>query len=429
MSSELQNKLRAILGNAPGLMTGSQWENRFDAMEQKRAEGAYEIDRVVPGAMVENDFGAFYRLRHAFPLDTAHGPVLLGDVLRAEGRHIALSANDAELVDFNPRATAFIDTETGGLVGGAGNVAFLIGVAYFEEDALVLEQCFLRDYDEEEAMLRHLDGLFKRFDAFVSYNGKTFDMPLLRTRFIQNRIPYRLDAAMHYDLLHAARRFWRRRIQNCSLANVEREVLGMPRHGDVNSALIPELWFDYLRSRDARALERVFYHHKTDILSLVALTAWVSRCLDAEKGGGFDHAEDRLSLLRVQIRQKRWEDAAALAATLLRDDMADEMRRETLQMAAEACKRLGRFDDMVEAWKEVVALFPRDYEARHGLAKYYEHIARDLAAAETVCADALRYLDTRRELGRLGPAEFAERPAFERRLARIRRKIGVALGD
>lgn len=423
MSSEIQNKLRGLLSQSAGLMTGSQWEKRVDEMEQKRAERTYEIEKIVAGEMVENDFGSFYRVRHTFPLDTLHGPVALGDVLRAESQHIAFSANDEELVDFNPRATAFIDTETGGLVGGAGNVAFLIGVAYFEDDALILDQCFLRDYDEEEAMLQYLNELFKRFETFVSYNGKTFDMPLMRTRFIQNRIPYRLDSAMHFDLLHAARRFWRKRIQDCSLSNVEREVLGMPRHGDVNGALIPQIWFDYLRSRDARALERVFYHHKTDILSLVALTAWVSRCLSAEQGGGFAHAEDRISLMRVHYRQKRWEDVASLGGTLLADnDLNEDLRREALQMAAQAYKRLERHEDMVEAWQELVALFPMDYEARHGLAKYYEHVARDLEAAEQTCADAITYLETRRQLGRITAPETAERVALEKRISRIRQK-------
>lgn len=422
--SDTKEKLKRLL-QTPGLTTGSGVQDRLAKLAQQRLEGTFEIEKAVAGDVVENDAGAFFRVQQRFPMDTRHGPVALGDVMDTAGKHIAFGACDDELIDFDPRKTAFVDTETGGLMGGAGNVAFLIGVGYFEDDAFVLDQCFMRDYDEEEAMLHYLDSVFKRLDAVVSYNGKTFDLPLMRTRFIQNRIPYRLDATMHFDLLHTARRFWKRRLKDCSLGNVEREILGMPRHNDVNSALIPQMYFDYLRSRDARPLERVFYHHKMDILSLVALTAWVSQCLD-DPDSGFAHADDKLSLLRVHMRQKKYEDAIVHAHAALKTDLDDSNIREAYEQMALAAKRIGDFVTMEEALQNWVEAFPGDLEARREYAKHLEHRRRDLLAAKDQCEAGLDNLAKRRAARMMGDKDSAYQHDFTRRLERITGKIARA---
>ena len=419
--SDTKEKLKRLL-KTPGLSTGSDVQNRLAELARKREEGAFEIEGVVEGRVVENDAGAFYLVQQRYSMDTPHGPVTLGDVMDAAGQHIAFGACDDELVDFDPRVTAFVDTETGGLVGGAGNVAFLVGVGYFENDEFVLDQCFMRDYDEEEPMLHYLDNVFKRMESVVSYNGKSFDLPLMRTRFIQNRIPYRLDASMHFDLLHTARRFWKRRLKDCSLGNVEREILGMPRHNDVNSALIPQLYFDYLRSRDARPLERVFYHHKMDILSLVALTAWVSRCL-ADPDSGFSHADDKLSLVRVHMRQKKYEDAIGHARAALDTDLDDLCLREAYEQMALAAKRLNDYVTMEEALVNWAEAFPNDIDAHRELAKHYEHRKRDLPAALHHCNSALEVIAKRRQARMMTDKDPAYAHDFRHRLERIKGKL------
>ena len=420
--SELQDRLKALLGTS-GVMSGADFRAQAEDLQRRRAAGEFEIDRVVPGEVIGDPEEGFYLVRRDFPLDTAHGSVTLGAALDAEARHISVSANDEELQAFDPKTAVFVDTETTGLMGGAGTVAFLIGVGYFRDGAFRLEQCFLRDYDDEEPMLHYLNGLFEEAETLVSYNGKSFDLPLLRARFITNRIPFRLDSAMHFDLVHAARRFWRRRLGDCSLGNVERQVLGVERHGDVAGAEIPQLWLDYLHTRDARKLEPVFYHHKMDILSLAALTGHLSQSLEQADGGGFEHQEDRLSLLRVHYTQKRYSEVLDLADKLVEDLDEGALMCDCLEMAAFSAKRTQQWQRMEDLWTLLVERSPKHVVGRHELAKHYEHRKRDLPAAERVCREGIQYLETQAALYETTIPALA---SLRHRLERIQRKLGRA---
>ena len=412
-----------------GLMTGADWKRQREAIEEQRGAGAFEIDKVVAGELVGEAENQFYLARQDFPLEYVQGILPLGAALASSPEHIAFSARDPELEDFNPRTTLFMDTETTGLAGGAGTVAFLVGVGYFTEGCFRLDQCFMRDFDDEEAMLRFLAQRFTACETVVGYNSKSFDLPLLSARFVQNRIPFRLGTTPHYDLVHVARRFWKRRLADCTLGNVEREVLGVRRHGDVPSHLIPEMWFEYLHSRDARPLERVFYHHKMDILSLVTLTAWLSRCLDTPDGRGFEHTEDRLSVVRLHFQQKHYEDVLRHAKAFLEMDERSPLRRECLAMLGLACKRRERWAEMQEAWELLLEEFPGDLTALHELAKHHEHRTRNLPRAEALCVQALEGLNVHQALSRaLLPALSPEARAFQHRLERIRRKLSKARG-
>lgn len=410
--------LRAKLG----LLTGEQMLARREELDRRREAGEMGIEHIVPGQVVENDEGAFYLVRKDYPLDYAQGSLPLGAALDSAAEQIAFSAADDALLDFDPRRTLFIDTETTGLTGGAGTVAFLIGVGYFAEDHFRLDQCFMRDYDEEAAMLRFLSGLGRDYDTLVSYNGKSFDLPLLRTRFIQNRIPFPYEAAMHYDLVHAARRFWRRRLGDCSLGNIEREVLGVRRVDDVPSYLIPQLYFDYLNANDASPLEGVFYHHRTDILSLASLTGHVSQCLS--RPDGFDHAEDQLSVVRLHYRQKGYAQVVVHGKRFLDGAETNPLCRECLEMIGMAHKRLGQFEEVQAAFERLLDAFPSDLTARVELAKLHEHRTRNLAEARRLCEEALQHYYTQLSLDR--PTDLSEGVAKELqyRLDRIKKKMG-----
>ncbi len=420
--NDAHDKLRFLLGTK-GLITGAQWKAQAVEDTRHRAEGGFEVAHVVPGEVIGDADGGFYLVREEFPLETEHGGVALGAALDAVAAHISLSANDQELLEFDPRTAVFVDTETTGLMGGTGTTAFLVGVGSFHEDCFRLDQCFMRDFDDEEPVLRYLAERFAQAETLVSFNGKSFDLPLLRTRFISNRIPCRLDALMHLDLVHASRRIWKSRLRDCSLGNIEREVMGIVRRGDVDSALIPQLWLDYLHTRDARPLRPVFYHHKMDILSLASLTAHLSRMIDVPEGKGFAHEEDRLSLLRLHFRQKRYEDVLGLAEALL-GSLADRtLRKECLEMTAFAAKRRSRWEAMESAWLAAIEEFPRHLTARAELAKHYEHRKRDLPGAARFCIEAIRVLEERATRAMDADAEWSI-GGFRRRLERIERKLG-----
>ena len=418
--AEIPDKLRALL-HTKGVMSGAEFRVQAAEQEEQRASGDFEIDKTVPGEVIGDPEEGFYLVRSDFPLETLHGSIRVGSALDAEGRHIAVSANDEELNDFDPKTAVFVDTETTGLMGGSGTVAFLIGVGYFTDDVFRLEQCFMRDYDDEEPMLQYLNELFSDKETLVSYNGKSFDLPLMRARFITNRIPFRLESALHFDLVHAARRFWKRRLGDCSLGNVEREVLGIQRHGDVASAEIPQLWLNYLHTRDARRLQPVFYHHKMDILSLAALTGHLSQTLEQPDGAGFEHCEDRLSLLRIHFTQKRYAEVLDLSDTLMKELDEGVSMHDCLEMTAFAAKRTKQWERMEDSWTLLLELSPKHVIACHELAKHYEHRKRDLPGAERVCRTAIDYLETQSALYETAiPAVTA----LQHRLERIQRKLG-----
>lgn len=422
---DLNDKLRGLLERGD-LMRGEDWRKEAEAREERRKSGELEVDKFVPGEVVGDDEDGFYLVQQDLPLDTLQGNVELGAVLDAIPEHIALCACDSELETFDPATALFIDTETTGLMGGAGTAVFLVGAGYFTEGAFRLEQCFMRDFDDEEPMLEYLNGIFARSETVVSFNGKSFDVPLLRNRFVSQRMPFRLDTTRHFDLVHAARRFYKTRLGDCSLGNIERAVLGVRRRGDIASAEIPQIWLDYIHTRDAHMLPRVFYHHKMDILSLVALTALLSQCLDVPAGQGFEYVEDRLSLVRLHFRQKRFEEAVACARDLLETDMEVHIRRECLEFLAFAYKRLPDWDSMEQTWELMLQEFPRDILPRLELAKHHEHRTRNLLEAERICVQTLEFLRTREALGRNDEFESLQAQSFQYRLDRIRRKLARA---
>lgn len=410
---ELRRRRRTLLdlSHRLNLRSGAEWAQEREVLAARLEAGDFEIDRVIPGELVGDGESRFFLVRRDYPLDYQQGDLRLGDALQCLSAHVAFSACDPALADFNPQTALFMDTETIGLAGGAGTVAFLVGVGYFAESMFRLDQCFLRDYDDEEAMLHFLAERFTGCGSVVGYNSKSFDLPLLRTRFIQHRIPFPLEGAPHYDLVHAARRFYKRRLADCSLGNIERAVLGIHRRGDVPSYLIPQMWFDYLRTRDARPLDRLFYHHRMDVLSLVSLTGWLSRCLATPDGGGFEHVEDRISLVRLHFRQKQYEQVLAHANAFLEREERSPLRRECLGLLATACKRTGRWLEMQQALELLVQEFPGDVGARIELAKFHEHRSRDLLKAESLLVEAL------------AAAIPEEGPAIQVRLNRVRGKI------
>ena len=420
---DINDKLKQLMAQR-GLMLGSQWRQERDRVEQQRqsarARGDFEIDKFVPGEVVENEAGAFYRVRTDFPLETCQGGVPLGDIFSVAGEHIAFSACDEELAGFDPATALFVDIETTGLAGGAGTTAFLVGAGYFararvgEPPVFRLDQCFMRDFDDEEAMLLYLQDIFAGVKTIVTFNGKTFDIPLLRSRFISNRLPFRLDTALHYDLIHAVRRIFKLRLKDCSLANVEREVLNIRRHDDIPGAEIPQVWFDYLRSRDARVLPRVFSHHRNDVVSLVALAALIAQRLSVPCGDGFDHAEDRLSVVRLHHRQKKFEAVIEHGRKLLECETDNGLRRECLCILCSAYKRMQDWQQLEEILNLMTREFPGDLTARLELAKYHEHRSRNLEEALRICQEALQVCPAY-DQGFLAD--------FQRRKTRIERKL------
>ncbi len=188
---------------------------------------------------------------------------------------------------FSAERTLFLDTETTGLSGGAGTVAFLVGLGFIRDGAFWVEQFCMRDYSDEPEMLALVSDRMREFDACVTYNGRTFDMPLLQARYTMCRMADRFVDMDQLDLLHAARKVWKLRLGRCRLCDLEERILGHPREADLPGSEAPRRYFEYLRTGNESLLEDVILHNRQDIVSLMSILA--------KLGGVFDRPEEQTS--------------------------------------------------------------------------------------------------------------------------------------
>lgn len=347
------------------------------------ARRRYPVEELVTGRVVENDAGAFYFVEETFPLHHAHGGRTLGDLLACPCHVPARLARDLAIADLDYRHAAFVDIETIGLAGGTGTVAFMVGLGFYEEVAFRVEQYFMRDFPEEPAMLaalaRRLDGM----DWLVSFNGRGFDLPILTTRFIMNRMPPRLADAPHLDLLHPARRLWRARLPSCRLSALEKDVLGFYRdQADVPGYLVPQIYFEYLRTGDAREIARVFYHNLYDVVSMAALAGHMCRLLYVPDASPSAPGEDLLRAAEILEQAGDTAQAEAAYRCAIASSMPHDAREEALHRLALLLKRQERRDEAGEIWRALAeARYGADVAALVELAKDCEHRQRDFAAA------------------------------------------------
>jgi hypothetical protein len=302
----------------------------------------------------------------------------------------------------------FLDLETTGLAGGAGTYAFLVGCGWFDGGIFRLRQFLLADFAAERALLESVAELADDVSCVVTYNGKTFDLPLIETRFALQRMQTPFADLAHVDLLHPARRMWRQDDVECRLMYLEQALCGHEREGDVPGFEIPSRYFRYVRSGDARPLLAVLEHNRLDIVSLAMLTARASQLLEEgpsaattpREAFGMGCLYERAGLLDealASFRRSRIVEGVRASAILLR--------------------RLRRYEEAAAAWREVVGArnCPSGYvrEATEALAVHHEHRVRDLEGARTFALEALRL-----------QATAARQDAVKYRLARLDRKLG-----
>lgn len=275
---------------------------------------------------------------------------------------VRVICKSAGLEDWDITRAAFVDTETTGLAGGSGTVAFLIGLGYVSGGKFVVEQFFMEDYDVEGDMLSMLCKKLRGFDWLVSFNGKCFDTPLIASRAVINRIAAPLDEMEQVDLLHGARRIYKKRLRQCNLQNLEKEVLGRERGEDVPGSLVPVMFFEYLRSDDFEPMRMVLEHNRRDIVSL--LTLLCRMCQAVKQPEKLEHAEDLWSCGRLHERMGSLEEAERYY------QRAGDGSMKELSLLL---KRQGRHDEAVSLWQKMLD------EGGHGLlpyaelAKYHEH--------------------------------------------------------
>jgi uncharacterized protein len=376
-----------------------------------------------------------------YAADHRHGRLRIGDCADHVGHGapgfsiLATALSSAAPPDGAPPVSAgdhgdilFLDIETTGLTGGAGTYAFLVGCGWFEEGAFRVGQYFMVGHALERALLAVVRERLESCGPLVSYNGKTFDVPVLETRFLFNRQRAPFGERLHVDMLHPARRLWRgarpavslpgQQSERCTLSVLERGLFAVQRTADVPGFEIPGRYFAFLRSGDARPLQPVLEHNRLDLVSLAAVTARASALL-AEAHPTSSEPRECLGLGRLLERAGRGDRAelcyrrAADLAAASWHAADDEVRVAALHALALRCRRSGRYPDAAAAWEAITraqrcppALMR---EALEALAIHYEHRSRNLEQAWLFAER------TRRVVGGY--------PGIARRMARLGRKL------
>jgi len=437
MTVDLRERLRRVLGPSRAETPEGLAERLDDRAAQARRARGQRPDRerdvhdLVPGTVIEGPLGACFVAERDLALDHRHGDEALGRFFELSDRGLGCLARLVEPLSIDRESIVFLDTETTGLAGGTGTYVFMVGLAYFRGDRLLVRQYFMRDHAEEPAMLAALSQVLDRFEAVVTFNGKSFDVPLLLTRYTANRQRPTVPTEIHLDLLHPSRRFWREQLESCTLSTLERAILGHERTHDVPSWMIPELYFRYLRGDDPRLMVAIFEHNLHDVLSLVTLTCRLGRLLD---GPTVPVQFDALSSNSVPVdpqpsvfelfgAARIYEDLGLLEEAYTRYEQALAVKRDVAMRArvasrlAALCKRAGRHERAIQLWKRLASLGLTGCEPFVELAKHFEHRQRDYEAAIHVVQEALAVAELRAL--RRQPGAAAERTALEHRLARL----------
>jgi uncharacterized protein YprB with RNaseH-like and TPR domain len=380
-------------------------------------DGAEELAARLEGKALANSFGEHLSVKKWFsqPIGFAAPE---GAVNAAALRLLAPEA-PGEVAD--PKQWLFLDTETTGLMGGTGTYPFLVGIAWWDAGGLEIEQFFMRDYHEEHALLVTLAERLAERRVLVTFNGKSFDWPLLETRYKMTRkIPAPVLRG-HLDFLHPARNLWRIRLGSVRLAELEKHVLGWDRGADLISAMIPQFYFDYLRGGSPEPLLQIFLHNQMDLRGLAGLASRVLSILEAPEATGQDGLElfgvSRICERRGETARARKHYAESIAAELPPD--ADRLARRSL---ARLAKREGDYPLALELWESIRGNSREGFEAYEQLAMHYERQMGDAERATLLVREALAELRQTTRVGLLSAAVHRRyRERFEKRLARLGR--------
>jgi uncharacterized protein len=339
----------------------------------------HPIDSVISGRYWEVIYGEVFCHEETYSLNHQHGikPLypsepfgMLCRWANADGR----ASEDLEDL-------IFLDTETSGLAGGTGTYAFEVGLGRFTPDGFRLAQFFMRHPGEEPALLAGISEFVDGMKAIVTYNGKSFDIPLLNTRYTLMGMTSPFQEIDHFDLLPLARRLWRIRLESRTLSNVENKILGVERgEEEVPGYLIPEMYFDYLRTQDARPMAGIFYHNAIDILSLAGLFSHIAFLLNNPHSENIQHGEDIVALARFFESMGDIQEAESLYRKALQTNLMEDLYWDTLERFSFLLKRKDDWESAIALWK--VAAENDALYAFEELAKYYEHREKNLFLAQ-----------------------------------------------
>jgi hypothetical protein len=351
-------------------------------------------DEFMSGEVVETAFGSHFETEKLYERHRRHGSMDISNLQELPDDLLG-PLSGGSVPPSTPERWAFLDTETTGLATGSGTYAFLVGVGRITPEGFRIRQFFMRDFGEEASLMDALDRHLAGFDVLVTYNGKTYDQPLLETRFrMMRRVPP-FDRLAHLDLLFGARRLYKLRLESCRLIELENQILGVEREGDLPGEMIPYVYFEYLRTRQALRLVPIFHHNAIDILSLACLTGIVPYAFRSPHEAPLGHGADWVGLARWLLKAERHEEALALLRRAVELGLSDNLLFHTLWEIAMIEKRHGSEAAALAAFTELASVRnPHRVLALQELAKHYEHRERNYAMALEFTQAALEHEDS-----------------------------------
>lgn len=364
---------------------------RKDKIKEKKVNN--QLLDLLEGVEIRTSYGSCLKVEKIFDLSYKYSQIPLLKTLDYQGEAIAQLSFDRSLLNFDPCKAVFIDTETTGLSGGVGTYPFLVGIGFFEKDKFKINQYFMRDFNEEGALLFCLRKDLSRFDFLVSYNGKCFDIPLLSTRFIFNRFDFEIRDFLHLDLLYPSRRLWKLRLGDLRLVNLERVLLKSEREDDIPSYLVPQIYFEYLRG-EIEPVKKIFEHNLYDILALVELLGICSSVVSDPEKAGVDDPLDLFSLGRLYFNLKDYKKSVYCfesARSILKDK---ELLFKVGRFLSWSYKRKNEYEKAFKFWLELKDSYPEMLFVYDELAKYYEHKLKEYSKAMEIVDKALEVIES-----------------------------------
>lgn len=365
----------------------SRSPNKADLAGAK-TRGNQGLIEILSGEEIENEHGRFFLVSKLIRGSSRHGHRNIRDAFDFNADAAAMLANHPGIREYCSSDALFLDTETTGLSGGTGTMAFLIGLGWFEEGHFHVHQILARDFGEEKAALAYLKEIAERKKFLVTFNGKAFDINLLTTRFILNRIQADLAGLPHLDLLFPSRRILGHRLENCRLVTLETDVLGVQREGDIPGWEIPQRYFDWLRKRDPLLLADIFEHNRLDVISMATLTAHLTEILDARAIEQYVKTDDYLAAAGLLLKRSETESVEKILS-IFQGNSCSDYSMQSKKKLAQLYKRTGRLDDAAKIWQDMAACSPVSFYAVSELAKWLEHRIRDYSAAKLLVEQAL----------------------------------------
>ena len=379
MDRNYKNKLQSL-----GVYFGSKEKLEFKSVH---TETISELE----GITQTNSLGELFYKERLYEIYHQHGDISFKNLFQ-ESYLINLPDREQK---YPLDKCLFIDTETTGLSYSGGTFAFMIGAGYFQNNEFIVRQYFLRNPMEEEAMLLDFENLVSNFDTLVSYNGISFDVPIIKTRFRYHRLPTTLTNKSHIDLLKYARMLFRYQFEDRSLKSIETNVLKFTRaEEEIPGFLAPIIYQEYLQTKDLSGIYGVFYHNEMDVVSLVALISIINKISLEYEDYFEDYETINFSLAKQFEKNKDYQKAIeSYTKAIEKNNLPEKILVKSFLGIANLFKKNRQFEEAIPYWHKAAEL--NSIEALIELSKINEHQLKSYDIAINCCKQALMILNNK----------------------------------